>query len=181
MTSTEEKNLVKDVEKKLAVSTSDDNDDGNSSSSNKYDRWTLRDDSTVDYGYFAQTHGAGINDETTGGGGGSGGGFYLTTAINYTNGPAHMGHAYEGTTADVISRYFRLKGDQPCYFVTGADEHGQKIADTAAKDGKKPQEICDKVSSVVFFGCCCCWWCSVLSYPGPLFCIRRWHCYIGYG
>ena len=112
-----------------------------SSDEKKYDRWALRDESTIDYGYLAQTYGAGINrvnketDKT----------FYLTTAINYTNGPAHMGHAYEGATSDVISRFQRLKGDRPCYFVTGADEHGQKIAATAEKEGKQPQEICDKV------------------------------------
>ena len=115
----------------------------------KYDRWTLQDDSTIDYGYLAQTNGAGINDvnkegdETTGTDKKKS--FYLTTAINYTNGPAHMGHAYEGATSDVISRFQRLKGDRPCYFVTGADEHGQKIAATAEKEGKEPQEICDKV------------------------------------
>jgi len=107
----------------------------------KYDRWTLQDESTIDYGYCAQTDGAGINDldkdseKKT---------FYLTTAINYTNGPAHMGHAYEGATSDAIIRFQRLKGDRPCYFVTGADEHGQKIAATAEKEGKAPQEICDK-------------------------------------
>lgn len=107
----------------------------------KHDRWTLIDESTIDYGYAAQTRGAGIDDlvktsnEDT---------FYLTTAINYTNGPAHMGHAYEGLTCDTISRFQRLKGDRPCYFVTGADEHGQKIAAAAADKGKQPQEICDK-------------------------------------
>jgi len=108
----------------------------------KFDRWKLQDESTIDYGYLAQTGGAGINDiksdtDKT---------FYLTTSINYTNGPAHMGHAYEGATSDVISRFQRLKGDRPCYFVTGADEHGQKIAATAEKEGKMPQDICDKVS-----------------------------------
>jgi hypothetical protein len=101
-------------------------------------RWTLFDDSTIDYGYLGRTGGAGIQQADNGG-------FYLTTAINYTNGPAHMGHAYEAATSDVISRYHRLKGDQPCYFVTGADEHGQKIANTAESEGKVPQEICDKV------------------------------------
>ncbi|KAG7366316.1 methionine-tRNA ligase [Nitzschia inconspicua] len=98
-------------------------------------RWTLLDESTIDYGYLSKTGGAGIQN--------SDGGFYLTTAINYTNGPAHMGHAYEAATSDVISRFHRLKGDQPCYFVTGADEHGQKIANTAESEGKVPQEICD--------------------------------------
>jgi len=107
--------------------------------SDKYDRWTLKDESTIDYGYLAQTDGAGIKEAKEGDKT-----FYLTTAINYTNGPAHMGHAYEGATSDVISRFQRLKGDRPCYFVTGADEHGQKIAATAEKEGKQPQDICDK-------------------------------------
>jgi hypothetical protein len=126
--------LASDVEERLNVG------------GGTYDRWTLRDGKSIDYGYLAQTYGDGINDydaddETTKKA------FYLTTAINYTNGPAHMGHAYEGTTSDVISRYNRLKGDGPCYFVTGSDEHGQKIAETATKDGDKaPQDICDKVS-----------------------------------
>ncbi len=108
--------------------------------SDKYDRWTLQDESTIDYGYLAQTGGVGIKEAKEGDKT-----FYLTTAINYTNGPAHMGHAYEGATSDVISRFQRLKGDRLCYFVTGADEHGQKIAATAEKEGKQPQDICDKV------------------------------------
>ena len=117
----------------------------NSSKEQQHDRWTLLDESTIDYGYVGQTGGAGINtyDEKKNDGGAPP--FYLTTAINYTNGPAHMGHAYEGVTSDVISRFQRLKGNRPCYFVTGADEHGQKIAAAAADQGKEPQEICDKV------------------------------------
>ena len=111
----------------------------------KYDRWTLQDESTIDYGYLAQTGGAGIKDANKESGDKT---FYLTTAINYTNGPAHMGHAYEGATSDVITRFQRLKGDRLCYFVTGADEHGQKIAAAAEKEGKKPQDICDKVRDV---------------------------------
>jgi leucyl-tRNA synthetase len=102
-----------------------------------YDRWNLRDDSEVEYGYLSKTSGAGIADAP--------GGFYITTAINYTNGPAHMGHAYEATTSDVIARFQRLKGTHPTYFVTGADEHGQKIANTAAEQGKEPIDICNKV------------------------------------
>lgn len=119
------------VQAKLAVSEGEDD--------KAHRRWSLLDDTKIDYGYLAKTGGAGIQDSA------NGGGFYLTTAINYTNGPAHMGHAYEAATSDVISRYHRLKGDQPCYFVTGADEHGQKIANTAEAKGKEPQEICDKV------------------------------------
>mmetsp|Transcript_15996 Transcript_15996/g.44243 ORF Transcript_15996/g.44243 Transcript_15996/m.44243 type:complete len:769 (-) Transcript_15996:85-2391(-) len=107
--------------------------------SKKVDRWTLQDDSTIDYGYLAQTGGAGIKEAKEGDKT-----FYLTTAINYTNGPAHMGHAYEGASSDVISRFQRLKNDRPCYFVTGADEHGQKVATSAEKDEKDPQSYCDK-------------------------------------
>ena len=107
-----------------------------------YDRWTLKDNSTIDYGFLGRTGGTNIAEEKEG--------YYITTAINYTNGPAHMGHAYEAATADVIARFERLKGDKPAYFVTGADEHGQKIAETAEKEGKVPQDICDRVS-VLFF------------------------------
>ena len=103
-----------------------------------YDRWSLRDESELNYGYLNQTLGAGIAEAP--------GGFYITTAINYTNGPAHMGHAYEAATTDVIARFQRLKGIQPTYFVTGADEHGQKIANTAADQGKEPIDICNTVS-----------------------------------
>lgn len=102
-----------------------------------YARWSLKDESSIEYGYFGKTEGKGIQEE--------GKGFYITTAINYTNGPAHMGHAYEAATSDVIARFQRLKGNQPAYFVTGADEHGQKIANTAEQDSKQPIEICDKV------------------------------------
>jgi hypothetical protein len=106
------------------------------SSKPSYDRWTEREDATVDYGYLARTAGEGIDSK--------GEGFYITTAINYTNGPAHMGHAYEGVTSDVIARYHRFLKDKPTYFVTGSDEHGQKIANTAADLGKKPIDICNQ-------------------------------------
>lgn len=116
-----------------------------------YDRWSLRDPSTISYGYFS-----GANRSlplASDGGGGSAEkkkGFYITTAINYTNGPAHMGHAYEGTTSDAIARFARLNAEDPseAYFVTGADEHGEKIAKTAEKEGKEPIEICNKVRVV---------------------------------
>lgn len=103
-----------------------------------WDRWNLKDEAEVDYGHLGKDSGAGIVDSDKGG-------FYITTAINYTNGPAHMGHAYEAATSDVVARFQRLKGDRPAYFVTGADEHGQKIANTAAEQGKEPIEICNKV------------------------------------
>mmetsp|Transcript_25057 Transcript_25057/g.72083 ORF Transcript_25057/g.72083 Transcript_25057/m.72083 type:complete len:759 (-) Transcript_25057:79-2355(-) len=102
-----------------------------------YDRWGLREESDIPYGHLSKTGGQGIAEAT-------GGGFYITTAINYTNGPAHMGHAYEAATSDVIARFQRLKGEQPAYFVTGSDEHGQKIANTAADQGKEPIDICNK-------------------------------------
>lgn len=52
--------------------------------------------------------------------------FYLTTAINYTNGPPHIGHAYEGIVSDIIVRYHRIFG-RTVFFLTGTDEHGQKV------------------------------------------------------
>lgn len=63
--------------------------------------------------------------------------FYLTTAIDYTNGSPHIGHAYEKVLADVITRYRRLCGDDS-YFLTGVDQHGQKVQQTAEKEGVHP-------------------------------------------
>ena len=63
--------------------------------------------------------------------------FYLTTAIDYTNGSPHIGHAYEKVLADVIARYRRLRGDE-VYFLTGVDQHGQKVQQTAEKEGVNP-------------------------------------------
>jgi len=63
--------------------------------------------------------------------------FYLTTAIDYTNGSPHIGHAYEKVLADVIARYHRLKGEET-YFLTGVDQHGQKVQQTAEKEGVHP-------------------------------------------
>jgi methionyl-tRNA synthetase len=70
--------------------------------------------------------------------------FYLTTAIDYANGKPHMGHAYEKILADVIARYQRLCG-QKVHFLTGLDEHGQKVQQTAEKEGITPQQLCDRV------------------------------------
>jgi methionyl-tRNA synthetase len=69
--------------------------------------------------------------------------FYITTAINYTNGDPHVGHAYEGVTTDVVARYHRMFG-RDTYFCTGTDEHGQKIAKTAEKEGCQPIDVCNK-------------------------------------
>ncbi len=63
--------------------------------------------------------------------------FYLTTAIDYTNGSPHIGHAYEKVLADVIVRYRRLRGDE-AFFLTGVDQHGQKVQQTAEKEGVNP-------------------------------------------
>lgn len=147
-----------------------------------YDRWTLRDPSSISYGYYSGSATSDSSNSTQQPASSSAAcdgngtpttrnkndgddddvdihkkGFYITTAINYTNGPAHMGHAYEAASADAIARFARLNhkstggvgggGGVDCYFVTGADEHGEKISKTAEKEGKKPIEICDKVRS----------------------------------
>ncbi|MGB0372663.1 MAG: methionine--tRNA ligase [Opitutales bacterium] len=68
--------------------------------------------------------------------------FYLTTAIDYANGSPHLGHAYEKVLTDVIARFRRLMGDD-VYFLTGLDEHGQKVQQAAQKQGVPEIEICD--------------------------------------
>src|ERR1035441_1773869 len=66
--------------------------------------------------------------------------FYITTAIDYTNSAPHIGHAYEKILADVIARYHRLKGEK-VFFLTGVDQHGQKVQQSAAKEGVPPAEF----------------------------------------
>jgi len=66
--------------------------------------------------------------------------FYITTAIDYTNAAPHIGHAYEKILADVLARYHRLKGE-PTYFLTGVDQHGQKVQQAAQKAGQPPAEF----------------------------------------
>lgn len=70
--------------------------------------------------------------------------FYITTPIYYPSAKLHIGHAYSTTVTDVFARYKRLKG-VPTYFLTGTDEHGQKIQDTAEKANKTPQAFVDDV------------------------------------
>jgi methionyl-tRNA synthetase len=70
--------------------------------------------------------------------------FYLTTAIDYANGEPHLGHAYEKIGADVIARYHRLRGDD-VHLLIGMDEHGQKVAQTAAARGLTPQQQVDEI------------------------------------
>jgi methionyl-tRNA synthetase len=71
--------------------------------------------------------------------------FYITTAISYPNGPPHIGHAYEVIAADAIARFKRLDGHD-VYFVTGTDEHGQKIQQTAARNGMTPRAFVDEMA-----------------------------------
>ncbi len=70
---------------------------------------------------------------------------YITTPIYYVNDVPHIGHAYTTIIADTMARYYRLKGDE-VYFLTGTDEHGQKIEEAAKSRGKSPKEYADEVS-----------------------------------
>jgi methionyl-tRNA synthetase len=63
--------------------------------------------------------------------------FFITTAIDYTNAAPHIGHAYEKILADVLARYHRLKGER-VFFLTGVDQHGQKVQQAAQKAGMDP-------------------------------------------
>src|SRR5438309_10107309 len=67
--------------------------------------------------------------------------FYLTTAIDYVNGPPHLGHAYEKITADAIARYKRLCG-LDTLFVMGNDEHSQNVYRRAKEPGLDPLAYC---------------------------------------
>ncbi|MDR1977556.1 MAG: methionine--tRNA ligase [Synergistaceae bacterium] len=70
--------------------------------------------------------------------------FYITTPIYYVNDIPHIGHAYTTIACDVMSRYKRMKGFD-AYFLTGTDEHGQKIQTAAEAKGLTPQELVDKI------------------------------------
>jgi methionyl-tRNA synthetase len=71
--------------------------------------------------------------------------FYITTPIYYVNDVPHIGHAYTTVAADVLARYWRLRG-KDVFFLTGLDEHGQKVQQAAAKAGIDPQAHCDKLA-----------------------------------
>jgi methionyl-tRNA synthetase len=71
--------------------------------------------------------------------------FYITTAISYPNGEPHLGHAYEAIATDAVARFERLDG-KDVYFLTGTDEHGLKIKQTAAKEGITPRALVDRNS-----------------------------------
>ncbi|MFK5975250.1 MAG: methionine--tRNA ligase [Sulfurovum sp.] len=70
---------------------------------------------------------------------------YITTPIYYVNDIAHIGHAYTTIIADTLARYSRLSG-LDTYFLTGTDEHGQKIEESAKAKGKSPKEFADEIS-----------------------------------
>jgi methionyl-tRNA synthetase len=71
--------------------------------------------------------------------------YYITTAISYPNGAPHIGHAYEAIASDAIARFHRHDGHD-VFFMTGVDEHGLKMTQTAAKEGISPRALADRNS-----------------------------------
>ena len=71
--------------------------------------------------------------------------YYITTPIYYPSGKPHMGHAYSSIVADILARFKRLEGYK-VLFLTGTDEHGQKIQKEADKNKKDPKDFCDEIS-----------------------------------
>jgi len=71
--------------------------------------------------------------------------FFITTAIDYANGTPHLGHAYEKVLTDVVARFRRLMGDE-VFFLTGLDEHGQKVQQSARAKGVEPQQYVDEIA-----------------------------------
>src|SRR6202521_1234363 len=71
--------------------------------------------------------------------------FYITTAISYPNGEPHIGHAYEAIATDAIARFERLDG-KDVFFLTGTDEHGLKMKQTAQREGLSAQALADRNS-----------------------------------
>ena len=71
--------------------------------------------------------------------------FYITTAIDYANGLPHLGHAYEKILTDVIARHRRMVGDD-VYFLTGMDEHGQKVQQSAEREGVGPIDYTNRIA-----------------------------------
>ncbi|CAN5892164.1 hypothetical protein BH24DEI2_BH24DEI2_21320 [soil metagenome] len=74
--------------------------------------------------------------------------YYATTPIFYVNAEPHIGHAYTTTLVDVVTRFHRLKGDDT-YFLTGTDEHGEKVQKAAEAAGLSPQAYTDRISGQV--------------------------------
>jgi len=73
--------------------------------------------------------------------------FYITTPIYYVNDKPHIGHAYTTVVADVLARWHR-QNDIDTFFLTGTDEHGTKVAQSAEAQGKTPQEFCDEIAEI---------------------------------
>lgn len=73
--------------------------------------------------------------------------FYMTTPIYYVNAEPHLGHAYTTVVADVLSRFYRLSGCET-FFVTGTDEHGDKVVQAAQAAGESPKEYADRISGL---------------------------------
>ena len=71
-------------------------------------------------------------------------GKYITTPIYYVNDVPHIGHAYTTVAADILARYYRMCGHD-VLFLTGTDEHGQKVQEAAAKQGKSPENYVSEV------------------------------------
>src|SRR4051812_26356103 len=71
--------------------------------------------------------------------------FYITTAIAYPNGRPHIGHAYEAIATDTIARFQRMMGRET-FFLTGTDEHGLKMAQTARERGVETKALADEMS-----------------------------------
>jgi methionyl-tRNA synthetase len=71
--------------------------------------------------------------------------FYVTTPIYYVNGLPHIGHAYTTIAADALTRWHRMNGART-FFLTGTDEHGTKVLESATKLGKSPKEYCDDIT-----------------------------------
>jgi methionyl-tRNA synthetase len=69
--------------------------------------------------------------------------FYVTTPIFYTNGEPHLGHVFAMTIADMFARYYRLRGEET-FFLTGTDDNGSTVAQTAKEKGITPKEWSDK-------------------------------------
>ena len=73
--------------------------------------------------------------------------FYITTPIYYVNARPHLGHAYTTIAADVVRRFHSMSSDQT-YFLTGTDEHGDKIVRAAKKENQTPRQYVDQISSL---------------------------------
>ena len=71
--------------------------------------------------------------------------FYITTAIDYVNAEPHVGHLYQKVIVDVLARWNTLLGKN-VWFLTGTDEHGQKLAEAAKEENLKEKEFVDKMS-----------------------------------